>query len=205
MSYLEKIEYEIVPKESFPVLRVCSGCGRKAHFINTKKFRVNANGNRLDIWLIYQCEECKHPLNLAIYKRQKVSSVPGKEYERFINNDEQLAEMYGKNILLFKKNKVRIDPERLHYDFIRLCNTREETSCIGDCEEQVLLAIQNPYELKLRPEKQISAVLGLTRSQIRKQMEQGEIKLLKTSPKLVSACIKKDFLRGSLLFPDKKI
>ena len=46
MSYLEKIEYEIVPKESLSVIRNCSGCGKKSHFSNTKKFRVNANGSK---------------------------------------------------------------------------------------------------------------------------------------------------------------
>ena len=71
MSYLKKIEYEIVPKECFKVTRNCSGCGTKTRYINTKRFRVNANGNKLDVWLIYQCEKCKHTFNLAIYERQK--------------------------------------------------------------------------------------------------------------------------------------
>lgn len=54
MSYLKKTEYEIVLNESFLVVRGCQGCGRKTHFINTKKFRINASGNKLDVWLIYQ-------------------------------------------------------------------------------------------------------------------------------------------------------
>ena len=43
MSYLKKIEYEITLKDSFWVVRNCPKCGRKTHYINTKKFRVNAN------------------------------------------------------------------------------------------------------------------------------------------------------------------
>jgi len=74
MSYLKKIEYEIVLKDSFRIIRNCPKCGRKTYFQNTKKFRINANGNKLDIWLIYQCEECNHTLNLSIYERQKVNS-----------------------------------------------------------------------------------------------------------------------------------
>ena len=52
MSYLKKIEYEIVLNDSFLVIWNCPKCSRKTHFANTKKFRVNANGNKLDIWLI---------------------------------------------------------------------------------------------------------------------------------------------------------
>ena len=38
MSYLKKIEYEIVLKDSFLVIRNCPKCGRKTYFKNTKSF-----------------------------------------------------------------------------------------------------------------------------------------------------------------------
>lgn len=171
MSYLKKIEYEIIPKDSFWVIRSCPKCGRKTHFKNTKKFRVNANGNKLDIWLIYQCEECKHTLNLAIYERQKVSSIHKGEYQSFLDNNEQLAEKYGKNMQLFRKNKADIDFDRLSYDFVK----RHESTESRDFGEQMVITINNPYQLKLRPEKQIAEVLGLSRSQVKNLLEKGEI------------------------------
>ena len=173
MSYLKKIEYEIVLKDSFLVIRGCPKCGKKTHFKNTKKFRVNANGNKLDVWLIYQCEECKHTLNLAIYERKKVSSIPKKEYQCFLDNDEQLAEMYGKDIQLFRKNKADIDFDRLDYDFVK----RHETMEYTDSEEEIMVTIDNPYQLKIAPERQIAMVLGLSRSQIKSLLETGEIEL----------------------------
>ena len=102
MSYLKKTEYEIVPQESFSVIRNCPGCGVKTNYRNTKRFRVNANGNRLDVWLIYQCEKCKHTLNLTVYERQKAASIPKDEYQLFLNNDEEAAEKYGKNFQFFQ-------------------------------------------------------------------------------------------------------
>ncbi|MGN0143207.1 MAG: DUF1062 domain-containing protein [Roseburia sp.] len=172
MSYLKKIEYEIVPEESFSVIRNCSGCGRKAYFKNTKRFRVNANGNKLDVWLIYQCEKCRHTLNLTIYERQRPSSIPEKEYQCFLGNDEQLAEAYGRNYALFAKNKAEVDSENINYRYKK----RQETT--GECSDsnQVRITIQNPYGLKLRSEKQIAGILGLSRSQVKKLMEQEEIR-----------------------------
>ncbi|WP_084023929.1 DUF1062 domain-containing protein [Clostridium taeniosporum] len=38
-------------------------CNEKIHYINSGKFRVNANKNNIDIWLIYQCEKCKSTWN----------------------------------------------------------------------------------------------------------------------------------------------
>lgn len=173
MSYLKKIEYEIVLKDSFEVIRNCPKCGRKTYFKNTKKFRINANGNKLDIWLIYQCEECKHTLNLAIYERQKVSSITKEEYQRFLDNDEQFAEMHGKNVQLFRKNKAVIDFEKVNYDFVKLHETTEYSD---DFEDQIEIAINNPYQLKIRPEKQIAEIMGLSRSQVKNLLEKGKIK-----------------------------
>ena len=185
MSYLKKIEYEIILKDSFWVIRNCPKCGRKTHFINTKKFRINANGNKLDIWLIYQCEECKHTLNLAIYERQRVSSIPREEYQRFLNNDEQLAEMFGKSMQLFQTNKVDIDFDRLNYDFVKLHETIESS----ESGEKILVTINNPYGLKIRPEKQIAMALGISRSQAKSLLDKGEITLKVELPQLISISI----------------
>lgn len=185
MSYLRKIEYELVLKDSLWIIRSCPTCGRKTHYINTKKFRVNANGNKLDIWLIYQCVECKHTLNLAIYERRKVSSIPNEEYQCFLDNDEQLAEMYGKNMQLFRTNKADIDFDRLHYGLAKLHETIE-SSGFG---EQVIVMVKNSCQMKIRPEKQIAMVLGLSRSQVKSLLEKGEIELTMELPQSISFSI----------------
>ena len=184
MSYLREIRYEIVLEDSFWVFRNCPKCGRKTHFINTKKFRVNANGNKLDVWLIYQCRECRHTLNLAIYERRKVSAIPREEYQRFLDNEEELAEMYGKNMELFRKNRADIDLEKINYNFVR---QRESGAAAsedvpfsmekGGPEEQIPVIIHNPYGLNIRPEKQIAAVLELSRSQVKSMLEKGKIEI----------------------------
>ena len=185
MSYLKKMEYEIVLKDSFWVIRNCSKCGRKTYFKNTRKFRVNTNGNKLDVWLIYQCEECKNTLNISIYERAKISFIPKEEYQCFLNNDEQFAEIHGKNMQLFRKNKATIDFEKVNYDFIKLNETME----YGDFDEQIVIAINNPYQLKIRPEKQIAAILGVSRSQEKKLLEKGEMKLKTKLPQFLSVSV----------------
>ena len=173
MSYSKNLEYELILKDSFRVIRGCPKCGRKTHFFNTKKFRVNANGNKLDVWLIYQCEECKHTLNLAIYERQKSSSISKEDYRRFLDNDEQFAKMYGMDIRLFQKNKAEVDFDRLDYEFIKL----QETVECSDTKEHIVVTIHNPYQLKMRPEKQIAEALGLSRSRVKNLLEEGAIEV----------------------------
>lgn len=171
MSYCRKIEYEIVPEESFSVIRGCAGCGRKTHFVNTGKFRVNANGNQLDVWLVYQCENCKHTFNLAVYERQRISSIPKEEYDLFLSNDKNLAQQYGRDVSLFQRQKAQIDFGRMRYAAVMLHDTP------GKLTETWMLTIQNPLGLKIRPEKQIAMVMGLSASRVKRMMQEGKIEI----------------------------
>ena len=84
----------------------CGGCGKKQEFINSCKFRVNANGKCVDIWLIYRCKKCKHSKNLTIYERTRPGRIPEELFERFQNNDMETALEYGRNIDFLKKNNA---------------------------------------------------------------------------------------------------
>ncbi|MCI9127904.1 MAG: DUF1062 domain-containing protein [Eubacterium sp.] len=84
----------------------CGGCGKKQEFINSGKFRVNANGNRVDVWLIYRCKKCKHSWNLAIYERVKSSKIDQTDYELFMENNYELALKYGNDMDFLKRNNA---------------------------------------------------------------------------------------------------
>lgn len=84
----------------------CGGCGKKQEFVNSGKFRVNANGNKADVWLIYRCIKCKHSWNLAIYERIKISKIAPIEYESFMENDFDLAARYGNDIDFLTRNNA---------------------------------------------------------------------------------------------------
>ena len=77
------------------VVHKCGHCGKKMTFISTRRFRVNANKNKLDVWLIYRCERCRHTLKVPIYERVSPRKIPPELYEKFLANDEELAARYG--------------------------------------------------------------------------------------------------------------
>lgn len=109
MSYLNKNKYSAIPDKSFEIIRKCSVCGRKSIYTNSNKFRVNANGNRIDVWLIYQCRKCKHTYNLTIYERIRKDALSLELYTGLMGNDEDLARYYGTDKSLFVRNKAKID------------------------------------------------------------------------------------------------
>ena len=93
---------------SFRIYHRCAGCGKKQEFVNSKKFRVNANGSLVDVWLIYRCKKCKHSWNLTIYERTRPHRIPEDLFEAFQNNDEETALSYGVSVEFLKKNKAEI-------------------------------------------------------------------------------------------------
>lgn len=82
-------------RRNYTILRRCGGCGKKMAFICSGRFRVNANGRRLDVWLIYRCEKCGHTLNVPIYERVRPERLSPELYERFLENDRELAMEYA--------------------------------------------------------------------------------------------------------------
>ncbi len=67
---------------------------------------MNANGNRVDVWLIYRCKKCKHSWNLTIHERVKPSKIDSEDYKLFMENDNELALQYGNNIEFLKRNNA---------------------------------------------------------------------------------------------------
>lgn len=101
MRYSNEKEYKIIHK--------CGRCGKKMIFVSTRRFRVNANKNKLDVWLIYQCQKCKHTLNIPICERVSPQKIPKELYEGFLANDEELAVRYGTDAAFFKSKNFSVE------------------------------------------------------------------------------------------------
>jgi hypothetical protein len=56
--------------------RPCARCARAARFVCTERFRVNANGDRLDVWLLYRCADCGEPHRQRVLRRARERALP---------------------------------------------------------------------------------------------------------------------------------
>lgn len=170
MSYLKEMEYEIIPTESYQIIRGCAGCGCKQNFINTGKFRVNANGNQLDAWLIYQCEKCGHTYNLPLYERVRPGKIPKNVYEGFLANDEELAFQYGTDKTVFSRGRAEVAWEKVRYKLV------SAKVCDYDLERDSLkVFLHNPYQIPVREEKIAADILQVSRSRIKKLQEKERL------------------------------
>lgn len=170
MSYLKKYQWELVPENLPIVKRNCPKCNEKAHYINSEKFRVNANKNNIDIWLIYQCKKCKSTWNMTIYERIKPYEINKYEYERFLSNDKELAREYAFNLSIYNKNKAEVILEHVNYKLIQ-----EKLEAYHINENELVIEIVCKYPIELRVDKLLSDKLGLSRSKIKNMHKKGVI------------------------------
>jgi len=66
------VDVVIHPLDTPRVRRLCAGCGASSMFRSSGRFRVNANGRHLDVWLIYKCVLCETTWNLTVHERVPV-------------------------------------------------------------------------------------------------------------------------------------
>ena len=170
MSYFKKYQWELV-RENLPIVRRnCPKCNEKARYINSEKFRVNANKNSIDIWLIYQCEKCKSTWNMTIYERIKPYDINKDEYERFLSNDKELAREYAFNLSIYNKNKAEIILEDVSYELIQ---RKLEAYYIN--ENELVIEIGCKDLMELRADKLLSDTLGISRNKIKDMNKKGVI------------------------------
>ncbi|WIV13518.1 DUF1062 domain-containing protein [Proteiniborus sp. MB09-C3] len=170
MSYLNTIEWEIVPETIPEVKRNCPKCGEKKNYISSEKFRVNANGPLIDIWLIYQCKKCKSTWNMAIHERTNIKEISKDKYEKFLSNDKELAMEYGFDMNIHNKNRTEIIWDSVKYHIIS-----KELNRAGKMENEQQYIIRCKYQLPIRVDRLLCEKLCISRSKVKDLYEKGAI------------------------------
>jgi len=170
MSYLKKKQWVLIPDSIPEVIRHCPKCGKKTSFINSEKFRINANRNNIDIWLIYQCSKCKSTWNLSIFERIKPNDINKELYDKFLANDKMLAKKYGFDVTIHNKNMSELILENMDYHVIE---TETDEYCQNENEQSI--EIISEFPLDIRMDKLLSEKLGISRNQIKNMFDKGII------------------------------
>ena len=69
----------------------CRSCAREQCFLSSGKFRINARGRRVDVWLIYRCSVCDERWNRPLWNRALPSTIGREIYTALLQNDRALA------------------------------------------------------------------------------------------------------------------
>src|SRR5271166_2979487 len=104
-----RVRWTIVPQAAPQPWIVCRNCGGLKAFRCSGKIRLNANGRKLDAWLIYKCTTCENTWNRPIFERRSIRDVSPAVLEALQSNDPYWirAEMF--NLEALKRKSQRVD------------------------------------------------------------------------------------------------
>jgi hypothetical protein len=74
---------------------LCARCGGVAAHDGTASFRVNSNGARHDVWLLYRCRGCGDTRKRRLARRALASELPGGALEPYLANDAACARRHA--------------------------------------------------------------------------------------------------------------
>jgi hypothetical protein len=100
-------------------LRHCSTCGQTRPYQSSGKIRLNANGRRLDAWLIYKCSACDQTWNLPLDERVPVATLSAADLAALQHSDPDWVRQQEADLTLLARHCDRIEPAA---DF-SLCKT----------------------------------------------------------------------------------
>jgi len=104
-----QVRWTITAKTAPQPWIACSGCAGPRAFRPSGKIRLNANGRRLDAWLIYKCSDCDRTWNRPLFERQAVRKIDPAILEALQSNDPKWIRREAFNLEALKRQSPRID------------------------------------------------------------------------------------------------
>jgi hypothetical protein len=167
-----QVRWTITPKLAPQPWVSCSGCGGLRAFESSDKIRLNANGRRLDAWLIYKCARCDSTWNRTIFERKNVRNIDSITLDAVQSNDPDWIRAVAFDLHALKRETSRIDE-------FAACDVRKELLSESPGWEHVQIEFATPLPVSTRLDRLLASELKMSRSRLSALHEAG---LLKANP-----------------------
>ena len=167
------------------VVKACVlGCRSTRHH-PTGKFRVNANGKLLDVWMLINCERCDRTSKISIHERIHVRALEQERLVMFEKNDPAMVRQLAMDPSLASRAGYRLDWNgtwELETDM-----PFYELESADPAPLEVVIRFEFPAHIRV--EKLLMDGFGLSRSAARGMVDAGRIRL----PMAINARVREDF------------
>ena len=86
----------------------CPSCHRPEAFASSDRFRANANGKLVDVWLIYRCVRCDATKNITVVERTPVRRVDPDLLRAAEANEAAVARRLARDVDLLRRNGAAV-------------------------------------------------------------------------------------------------
>jgi hypothetical protein len=152
------------------VVKPCMDCTGTRHH-PAGKFRVNANGKLLDVWLLLCCAACGRTSKVPVHERVHVQWLEHARRLAYETNNPAMVRELAMSVSLAVKNGYRLD----------WTGTWELETDMPFCppDDPAPLGVLISFELPVpvRVERLLTLGLGLSRAEVRRMVADGRIRL----------------------------
>lgn len=166
------------------IVKACVSCRSTRHH-PTGKFRVNANGKLLDVWMLICCELCGRTSKTPVHERIHVNALKHERLLMFEDNDPAMVRQLTVDAASAGKAAYQLD-----WSGTWELETDMPFYELGQ-EDSAPLEVVVRFELPapIRVEKLLTAGFRLSRPAVRAMVDAGHIRL----PVAVDAKAREDF------------
>lgn len=152
-----------VRRTSLPLLVFpCVDCAGDRATTGDRRFRVNANGKLLDVWLLVNCVSCDRTSRLTVHHRVPVRSLRADLLAGYTANDAELFAATLMDPTLARRNRFALDWEgcwELH------------APAVADAVWPLTVTVVFDQPVPVRPELLIAHGLGISRSEVLRRVK----------------------------------
>lgn len=154
--------------------RSCSRCGEPRPFRCSGKFRLNANGKKMDAWLVYKCMACDGTWNHSVIERRGARDIPPALLAGFETNDGALVRCFAFDLAALRRSAHCIE---------EFADVKIGRTLLGEIPAhtpflEITLAV--PFPVSSRLDRLLAAELGLSRNRIAALAEAGRISTVRS-------------------------
>ena len=167
-----RVRWTVIPQTPPQPWITCSGCGGLRAFRCNGKIRLNANGRKLDAWLIYKCLACDRTWNRPIFERQNVRDINPLILEALQSNDPDWIRAEAFNLDALRRKSQRVD-EFAEFEI------EKETVRENPTWTTLEIELKVPFPANIRLDRLLASELKISRPQLRALHEEA---VLRTNP-----------------------
>ena len=160
MRNILRVQWTIIPRIAPEPWIMCSGCGGPKPFQSSGKIRLNANGKKLDAWLIYKCPACAKTWNRPIFERRNVRDIIPATLNALHANDQQWIRTQAFDIDALRREAHRID------EFGDVDVHKSALNKVDDAWSALEIALIVPLPTGMRLDRLLAAELRISRSRL---------------------------------------
>ena len=151
----------------------CAPCAAPSTFDPTGRFRVNANGKTIDVWLLLRCRACGQGRKATVVERAPVRSIDPTLLSRYHDNDPALIAQALLAAPLRRRDRLAVD-----WDGAWVLDADPIPEWPGG---PVTVHVELTAPVPVRPLRLVAAGLGISRAAAERLMADGRIRC-STSP-----------------------